>query len=330
MTVPTLTEIPAPPPSPGEDPSKDFGFGSEVARGVHKRLLNRDGSFNVVRYGLNPLSALSFYHWSLSVSWPRFFGFLSASYLVINTVFAFAYLTSGPAALAGPPPASFGGAFLRAFFFSVETFATIGFGNITPTGVPANVLMTLEALSNIVGIALSTGIVFARFSRPTAKIIFSQQAVVAPYRGGTAFEFRIVNARSSQIIELEAKVSLSRLERSPNGMVRKFHDLRLERNKVVFFPLSWTLVHPIDNESPLFGLGASDLLATNAEILILLTGTDETSSQSVHARSSYKADEIVWNATFASIFRRGHDEDILGMDVTRLHDIQLVRDEALT
>ena len=329
MTSPTLTEIPLPPAS-GEDPSKDLGFGSEVARGVHKRLLNRDGSFNVVRYGLNPLSALSFYHWSLSVSWLRFLGFLSASYLVINTLFALAYLACGPAALAGPPATSFGGEFLRAFFFSVETFGTIGFGNVVPVGLPANVLMTLEALSNIVGIALATGIVFARFSRPTAKIIFSRQAIVAPYRDGTAFEFRIVNARSSQIIELEAKVSLSRLERSPTGMIRKFHDLKLERNKVVFFPLSWTLVHPIDNESPLFGWSASDLLATDAEILILLTGTDETSSQAVHSRSSYKADEIVWNATFASIFRRSKEQDILGMDVTRLHDIQLVMDEALT
>ena len=307
-----------------EEPPKDLGFGSEVASNTQKRLLNRDGTFNVVRYGLNPLSALSFYHWSLSVSWPRFLAFLSASYLVINTIFALAYMACGPAALTGMTAASVGGEFFRAFFFSVETFATIGYGNIVPVGIPANFLVTLEALLNIVGVALATGVVFARFSRPVAKILYSRSALIAPYRSGSAFEFRIANARTSQIIELEAKVSLSRLEPSADGRVRKFHDLKLERNKVVFFPLSWTLVHAIDASSPLSGWSSSELINADAEFLILLTGIDEAYSQTVHSRSSYKAEEIVWNARFASVFRRTNGHGILGMDITRLHDIELV------
>ncbi len=307
-----------------DDPSRDLGFGSEVGRNVYKRLLNRDGTFNVVRFGLNPLSALSLYHWSLSISWPVFLGFLSLSFLTINTVFAMAYLACGVGALTGQPATSLGGDFFRAFFFSVETFATIGYGNIVPTGIPANLLVTLEALLNIVGVALATGIVFARFSRPTARVAYSNNAIIAPYRDKTAFEFRIANTRSNQIIELNAKVILSRLESSAEGMVREFYDLRLERSSVVFFPLSWTLVHPIDADSPLSGWTSSDLFSASAEVLILLTGIDETSSQTVHSRSSYKADEIIWNAVFGSVFRRDERLGILGMDIRRLHDIRPV------
>ena len=307
-----------------DDPSRDLGFGSEVGRNVYKRLLNRDGTFNVVRFGLNPLSALSLYHWSLSISWPVFLGFLSLSFLAINTVFAIAFLACGVGALTGQPATTLGGDFFRAFFFSVETFATIGYGNIVPTGIPANLLVTLEALLNIVSVALATGIVFARFSRPTARIAYSNNAIIAPYRDKTAFEFRIANTRSNQIIELNAKVILSRLELSAEGMVREFYDLRLERSSVVFFPLSWTLVHPIDTDSPLSGWTSSDLSSASAEVLILLTGIDETSSQTVHSRSSYKADEIVWNAVFGTVFRRDERLGILGMDIKRLHDIRPV------
>jgi inward rectifier potassium channel len=325
VTSSTFTEMPAIDraslQSALEDPSKDLGFGSEVARGSHKRLLNRDGSFNVARYGLTPFSSLSIYHWSLSTSWPRFLGMLAVAYLGINTLFAFGYILCGISALQGEAVTGGMEIFLRAFFFSVQTFATIGYGHVIANGTPANLLVTLEAFLNIVGVALSTGVVFARFSRPTAKIIYSHHAVVAPYKGITALEFRIANARTSQIIELEAKVILSRIEATSEGLVRRFRDLNLERTHVTFFPLSWTLVHPIDERSPLVGMNDEDLAETNAEILILLTGTDETSSQTVHSRSSYKADEIIWNASFAPIFKRSREDGILGMDVSRIHDV---------
>lgn len=308
-----------------EDPSKDLGFGSEVARGSHKRLLNRDGSFNVVRFGLRPFASLSIYHWSLSTSWPRFLGMLAVAYLSVNTLFAFGYILCGVNALQGEPVNTASAVFLRAFFFSVQTFATIGYGHVIAIGTTSNILVTLEAFLNIVGVALSTGVVFARFSRPTAKIIYSRQAVVAPYKGMQALEFRIANARTSQIIELEAKVILSRIEATAEGLVRKFRDLSLERTRVTFFPLSWTLVHPIDSRSPLAGMQHEDLVESSTEILILLTGTDETSSQTVHSRSSYKADEIVWNASFAPIFRRSREDGILGMDVGRIHDISKLK-----
>ncbi len=323
MTSSTFTEhavVSGPPP---ED-FKDLGFGAEVARSSRKRLLNRDGTFNVVRDGLHPLSSLSLYHWSLTISWPAFLGSMAGLYLGINALFAAAFLLCGPSALHSTTTAVEANAFLRAFFFSVQSFTTIGYGNVIPVGIAANLLVTLEALINIVGIALATGIVFARFSRPTAKIIYSRNAVIAPYRSGSALEFRIANQRSSQIIEIEAKVILSRIVDVGGATARKFYELRLERTRVAFFALSWTVVHPIDISSPLYDLTERDLIESDAEVLILLKGTDEASSQIVHSRSSYKADEIIWNAMFANIFMRSEREGVIGMDVSRIHDIQRV------
>ena len=321
MTSSTTAEQPA---STGRDEFKDLGFGAEVARGTRQRLLNPDGSFNVVREGLDPFSSLSLYHWLLTISWPKFVGFISGSYVVVNAFFALAFLLCGPDALQSSSGSFAGNPFYRAFFFSVDTFATIGYGNIVPVGVVANTLVTIEALLNILGIALVTGVVFARFSRPSASIIYSRNAIVAPYRDKTALEFRIVNARSSQLIEVQVQVILTKLERVGGSTVRKFYDLDLERQRVVFFALSWTVVHPIDSNSPMRGLTHKDLVDSDAELLVLLIGTDETSSQTVHSRSSYKADEIVWGAKFANMFLRTESEGIIGMNLSRIHDIEMV------
>jgi inward rectifier potassium channel len=303
---------------------RDLGFGAEVARGTRRRLLNRDGSFNVALDGLDPLSSLSLYHWLLTISWPKFLAFISATYLVLNTFFALAYLACGPDVLQSATGSFANEPFYRAFFFSVDTFATIGYGNITPVGVLANSLVTIEALLNIVGVALATGVIFARFSRPSARIIYSRNAIVAPYRDAHALEFRIANARSSQLIEVQVQAILTKIERVGGTAVRRFHDLPLERNRVVFFPLSWTVVHPIDAASPMSGLTHGDLVAANAELLVLLTGTDETVSQTVHSRSSYQANEIIWGARFANMFMRDEVEGIMGMDLNRIHDFERV------
>jgi inward rectifier potassium channel len=310
----------ATPRNPQEE-EKDLGFGSVVAKESRQRLLNRDGSFNVARKHLGWFASLSPYHSLLTISWPRFLAVVTFAYLALNGVFGLAFTLCGPNALQGPDDTGpFHTGFLRAFFFSIETFSTIGYGDVRPMGVLPHVLVLLEAIVSLLGFALATGLVFARFSRPSIKMLFSDTAVIAPYRGITAFEFRIVNLRSSQLIELEAKVLFSRLE-TGSGTTRRFHDLPLERKKVAFFPLSWTVVHPIDESSPLFGLTPSELHAVDAEFLILLTGIDETFSQTVHTRSSYKADEIVWNARFANIFNRHEDGGPLTIDIDRLHEV---------
>jgi inward rectifier potassium channel len=321
LTLPTPNEQQVPLSTSSEEEFKDLGFGAEVARSAQQRLLNRNGSFNVVREGLDPFSSLSLFHWLLEISWPRFLGFICGSYIAVNALFAVAYLLCGPDALQSNSGSFAGEPFYRAFFFSVDTFATIGYGNIVPIGVAANFLVTIEALMNILGIALATGVIFSRFSRPSARILYSRNAIIAPYRGKTALEFRIANTRSSELIEVQIQVILTKIERSGDTTVRKFYDLSLERRRVVFFALSWTVVHPIDPTSPMWGLGQKDLLDSDAEILILLTGTDETLSQVVHSRSSYKADEIVWGAKFANMFVRTEAAGIVGMNLTRIHEI---------
>ena len=304
-----------------EERDRDLGFGSVVSQQRHLRLLNRDGSFNVLRrQGL--LDAFGSYYSLVMMSWPRFMGLVIAFYILSNALFAGIYVFCGPNALltvSGPAIAS---PFWRAFFFSVHTFGTIGYGNVIPAGIAANLAVTCESLFGLMGFALVTGLLFARFSRPTAKILFSDSAIVAPYNGISAFEFRIINARNNQIIELGARVLLSRFENVDGNRIRKYHPLRLERERVVFFPLSWTIVHPIDEKSPMYGLTQEELIASDAEFLILLTGIDETFSQTVHARSSYRAEEIVWGARFANVYLRGPEGQIQGVDIDRFHSFE--------
>jgi len=307
---------------PREDENRDLGFGSVVSRESRQRLLNRDGSFNVDRRGLSLLASLSLYHSLLTMRWWKFLSLLTLSYILANVIFAIGYTLCGPDALENSARLNLGSGFARAFFFSVETFATIGYGNIAPVKLASNLLMTVESLFGLLAFALATGLIFARFSRPTAQIIFSQSAIVAPYKDATAFEFRITNARRSQIIELEAKVLFARFEDEEGRSVRRFYPLTLERQRVTFFPLSWTIVHPIDEGSPLYGLTGEDLAQTHGEFLILLTGIDETFSQTVHTRSSYQAEEVIWNAKFGDVFNRSTSGEALTIDVRRLHVIE--------
>lgn len=283
---------------------RDLGFGTRVAERSRERLLNRDGTFNVTRVGLPLWRALNPYHVLAETSWPRFFGLLFVGYVLVNLAFAAAYLACGPGALHGGHAGdSAAGRFSDAFFFSVQTLATIGYGRITPVGIAANTLVALEALVGIVGFAIATGLAFARFSRPTAHILWSERAVVAPHRGATAFMFRLANQRRSQLLQVEAQVILARFVTGADGRrLRRFEPLPLERGKVMFLPLHWTIVHAIDADSPLHGASADELLRDEAEVLVLLSAFDETSSQTVHARTSYHAGEIHFGARFADMF----------------------------
>ncbi|HXD73249.1 MAG TPA: ion channel [Vicinamibacterales bacterium] len=302
---------------------RDLGFGAVVSRESRQRLLNRDGSFNVARYGLGFFESFAPYHALLSMSWSAFLGAVVVTYFVLNFLFAMAYLACGPDALIGSGLGSMGGRFGQAFFFSVETFATIGYGQIAPNGVPANIVVTIEALVGLMYQALATGLLFARFTRPTAAVLFSRHAVIAPYNDGSALMFRMVNRRRNEIIQLEAQVLFSAMVADGRGgATRKYTLLPLERNKVTFFPLSWTVVHPIDGASPLAGQTRESIAAAQGEILVLLSGTDEALEQTVHARSSYKAEEIVWNARFRSMFLETDARSRVAVDITRVHEIE--------
>jgi inward rectifier potassium channel len=302
---------------------RDLGFGAVVSRESRERLLNRDGSFNVARYGLGFFESFAPYHLLLTISWTGFLCGVVATYFVLNLLFAIAYLACGPEALVGTGASMLGGRFAQAFFFSVETFATIGYGQIAPNGAAANTVVTVEALIGLMYQALATGLLFARFTRPTAAVLFSRHAIVAPYNDGQALMFRIVNRRRNEIIQLEAQVLFSAMEADGRGgTTRRYTLLPLERNKVTFFPLSWTVVHPIDSASPLAGRTQAELAQTQGEILVLLSGIDEALEQTVHARSSYRADEIVWNARFQSMFVTHDSHARVAVDISRVHEIE--------
>ena len=292
-----------------EQDLRDLGFGAVVSRESQQRLLNRDGSFNVARRGLGFWASFSLYHSLLTISWSHFFLIFVSWYFAANAIFGLAYVACGPEALSGSTLGLENHPFLRAFFFSVETLSTIGYGNVAPVGLAANAVVTAEALAGLMGFAIVTGLLFARLSRPTAKILFSRQAVVAPYRDTTALEFRVANARSNELIEISAKVMLSRFEDVDGVRTRRYYPLALERDGVVFLPLTWTVVHPIDEASPIHGETAESLRESQAEILVLLKAFDEIFSTIVQTRTSYTMDEVIWGARFANAFMLGAAEN---------------------
>jgi inward rectifier potassium channel len=324
MSDPQLKEVPA---KAAEDPSSDLGFGRVVSEQRQLRLLNRDGSFNVQRRGRG-LHAFLAYSNLVSTTWDRFFIFVAVAYLTLNGCFALFYTACGPGGLVNTLNTGINSPFLKAFFFSIHTSATIGYGSVVPVGIATNILVALESVVSLLGLAVVTGLVFARFSRPVADILFSKNAVMSWIGNNRAFEFRIINTRNNQIIDLHVRVLVSRFEPNASGiMVRRYYPLSLERESVVFFPLSWTIVHIINKDSPLYGVTEDELCGSGAEFLILLTGMDETFSQVVNARSSYRANEIIWDAKFTDIFVYDPEGRMAGIDLKRFHDTARVSNQ---
>ncbi len=281
------------------------------------RLLNHDGTFNVRRNELGPLHPFNVYHTLLSLTIPKLIGFLCLGYVVTNAFFAALYWLCGPGALAGA-----GVTPLRRFedsmFFSVQTLATIGYGRLVPVTRAANILVAVEALIGLLGFAIVSGLLFARFTRPTAKISFSNNALIAPYEGGWAFMFRLVNLRNHDLSDVRAVVSFARWTTVDGERSREFDQLTLERDAIIFMPLHWVIVHPIDERSPMHGLTRETLAASDPEIVCMITADDETFAQTVHARTSYDTGDIVWGARFGDMYLA--DLDHVAIDMGRLHD----------
>ena len=301
---------------------RDLGFGAKVARESHLRFLNRDGTFNVRRTGFPFVSTRNLYHFLLTMSWAQFLGLVLVLYFLSNVVFALVYASLGGESLIDTSEIPTTSLFARGFFFSVQTFATIGYGTIHPVGMIPNLIVTLESYYSLLVNALITGLVFARFSRPTAKILFSKKAIVAPYRGGSGLMFRLVNSRNSQLIELNARVLFTRFSEKDGQKVRKFDELKLERDNVNFLPLGWTIVHPIDEDSPMFGLTEQDFEKSDAEILVMLSAMDETFAQMVHTRSSYKWQEVKFGYKFGNIYNETKNNEPISIDIRKLSKIE--------
>jgi inward rectifier potassium channel len=295
-------------------PRQDFDPGlTQQAEGELRRAINPDGTFNVYKSGLRWRDS-NLYLYLIEAPWPRFFLIVFAGFLVINAAFAALYLLSGTELVSTDTGLN---RYSTAFFFSVHTLTTVGYGDIYPKGFWPNFLSAIEAMSGLLAFALATGLFFGRFSKPSARLKFTDNMVVAPYKGITSLQFRIANRRKNVLMELEARILFMTVRRGDGPPIRDYADLDLERRSVYFLPLSWTIVHPIDANSPLFGLTAEDLAKKEAEFLILIRAFDDTFSQTVHGRFSYRHDEIVWNAKFDSAFFVNNRGDLV-LELDRL------------
>jgi inward rectifier potassium channel len=300
---------------------RDLGFGTRAIHESVLRLLNRDGTFNVSRGGLPLFKSLNLYQTILRLPWWQFNLTIIGLYMLLNLLFTVLYYLSGPDALTGLQGMSDGARLLESFFFSVHTLTTVGYGHIVPQSVVANAFVVIEAFLGLSGFALAAALIFARFSRPTAKILFSNQAVIGPYHETTSFSFRIANGSPNELIEVEVRILLC-MTQSNNGVrTRYFHELSLERQKISFFPMDWTVAHPITADSPLYQVTASELGKRDAEFLVLINAVDDNSCQVVHARASYKWNEVVWGARFKDMYRHTR-KGRMRIDLKRIHDIQ--------
>jgi inward rectifier potassium channel len=259
-----------------------------------------------------------FYHWVLTLGWPAFFGWVTVAYFATNALFALGYMAV-PGCVANV------NGFVDSFFFSVETFATIGYGVMAPQTRYAHALVTLEALGGILATASITGLTFARLARPTAKILFSEKAVVSQRDGIPHLQFRMANWRRNQIAEAQLHIMVLLTETTREGeTLRRPTSIKLVRDKNPMFLLTWTALHPIDADSPFFGPDAIDKLrAMKAEIFVSLTGLDDTLAQTIHTRYRYLLDDIVQNARFADVLSVGED-GVRVIDFDKFHDVEML------
>ncbi|MCF8244878.1 MAG: transporter [Saprospiraceae bacterium] len=291
----------------------DLGFGTRIT-GERDRLIDKDGNFNVERVGLKSWSP---YQDLVEMSWGKFFKLVMAFFIGVNAVFALLIDAIGVDCLTGMKPGTWLENYADAWFFSVQTFTTVGYGGMSPSCISTNFVAALIALVGLMSAALATGLLFARFAKPTSQLVFSKNAIIAPFQEGTSFQFRIANSRNSRLINLDAKLTMSWVHTNPDGSKqRRFARLNLEREKVVMLPLNWNIVHPIDEESPLWQRTPEDVKEMNVEVIVLIEAFDETFSQTIFANGSYCDEEFLWNVKWKPMYHpdpAGSGKTILDM-----------------
>jgi len=259
-------------------------------------------------------AAHDLYHRLLTVPWAGFYALVTIAYGAFNTIFALLYLLQ-PGSIANAA-----GDFADAFFFSVQTMATIGYGEMRPATLYANILVSIEVLLGLSAFALATGVIFARVSRPTARVLFSAVAVITRHDGRPTLMFRAANQRSNRILEAQVTLTYARDETTAEGQeLRRWHDLKVERARSPLFSLSWSVMHVIDETSPLHGATPESLRAQGAELIVTIVGLDETLAQTIHARHLYRRRDILFGRRFADILTRGED-GAQTVDYRRFHD----------
>ncbi|MDQ3109235.1 MAG: ion channel [Bacteroidota bacterium] len=276
----------------------DLGFGTKQGS---DRNMNKDGSFNIERLGEPKFRPYEIFHELITMSWTKFILLILTGYLFINIIFAAIYYFIGTEHLAGIDQSIDGlHKFSESFFFSSQTLTTLGYGRVAPIGTEASAIAAIESMIGLLSFALATGLLYGRFSRPQAKLIYSEHAIIAPYKDITGVMFRVANMRRNQLIEVEVDITMAWFEK--DSKIRSFSRLALERNKINLFPSSWTVVHPIDESSPFYGLTEADILDLKIELIVLLKAFDDTFSQTIYSRSSYKSSEIKTGKKFVPMF----------------------------
>jgi inward rectifier potassium channel len=303
-----------------EEDLREVGFGTKVYE-ANQRLLNKNGSSNVIRKGLPFFESLSFYHALISMSWWKFSLFVFSTYLTVNLAFAGIYYFIGLEQLGGMIGTTMTDKFWEAFFFSAQSLTTVGYGRINPIGTGASIVATIESMFGLLGFALATGLLYGRFSRPVVKILYSHKAVIAPYRDMTGFMVRIANKRKNELIEVEAGLIFSHVENDSGKEMRRFEFLSLELKRINVLSTSWTIVHPIDDNSPLRNLKPEDFKRKQIELLLMVKGFDESFSQTVYSRSSYRYDEIEYGAKFIPLVSPGPNGSVV-LELDKIHDYE--------
>ncbi|HUR65043.1 MAG TPA: ion channel [Chitinophagaceae bacterium] len=301
------------------DDNTGFGNNSSSTGG---RFINRNGQPNVIKKGVGVLNRYSWYHTMLGMKAGKFLLLLLLIYISINLLFAGIYYLIGIDHLAGVNAGSPWKNFTEVFFFSAQTFTTVGYGRISPVGFAASAVSTFEAFLGLLSFAIATGLFYGRFSRPQAFIKFSDNALIAPYKSGIALMFRLAPYKNNNLSEVEVKLTMAVTTEENGKQTDKFFDLPLEISKINGLALSWTIVHPIDDKSPFYGLSKEDIAAMDIEIMVFIKGFDDVFSNTVIARTSFISHEIIWGAKFRMMYEPNQDKTktILKMDMLNEFD----------
>ncbi|MBS1600144.1 MAG: transporter [Bacteroidetes bacterium] len=300
--------------------NNDTGFGNNPAD-YGGRFVNRDGSFNLVKEGMPFWDKFSVYHTMLNLPRWKFISLIICFFLLINLVFGSIYFFIGAdqmQGVLGKTPWTF---FKEMYFFSTETFTTVGYGRVNPVGDGANFVAALESMTGFLSFAIATGLIYGRFAKPKAYLIFSDHALVSPYQDITALMFRFASYKDNHTLtNVEIKINLGMTVQEKGKPTFKFYDLELERSRVESLPMNWTVVHPIDEKSPLKDYALDDMKAADIEIYVLVRGFDDVYSTVVLQRTSYTHEEILFNRKFVQMYRESKDGKTTILELQKLND----------
>ena len=305
------------------NPENDLGFGPQPVI-KNQPLINKDGSVNIVRKGLSFFNTADNFHNLIKMSWSKFWLMILSGYLLANLLFATIYFSIGANGLYGATGTTASERFSDAFFFSAQTISTVGYGHVSPKSVMANSVAAIESMIGLLAFALATGLLYGRFSQPSAKIVYSNNLLVSPYKdGGRGLMFRIANLRRNVLIDLNVELIFSYNVIENGTPSRRFFPLELERREVSVLTLNWTIVHPLDKNSPLADITAEELERTDASFSVLLKAFDDTFSQTVHSRTSYQYNDIIWDNKFEQMFDRDADGRIV-LDMSKISNYKKI------